>query len=611
MMTKRIVYELTLSIRSPFMFEGLVNDRLGLDSTFVRGQNGEPVIPAAQAKGVLRDALEHLAAATNMITISEIESLFGLSSAPSSEEQDRPSRGLAFFADLSADAGTASSSITRIAIDDETGTVKTGHLQVIELAAPLGAVSSFRGLLIVRYPQSLDHARIEKAFLAAIRLVPAIGAYKSAGFGEVVPASCSIVAKSSKDISLANAEGPLRCALDVRFDRPLLVNTIRHADNAFSSSTIVPGGAFKGALAEQLSIGGRNPEDPDDPLGDALSKLYVSHAWPQATVDGALHAADLPVPQSLFYVKTADGFLVADAILGPAPGHGIIFKGIAKAPEQASSAKPEVVSAFRLALGLPSFNERRVVRGHVGINEDTNGSRIDSAHRSFTAADEKLYSTSMVANHSETWRLVIDASRIQSQHLALQLLSAFQADMDGIGRTAATASFSKAEAESTVLPDTEMVDIILLSPAVLFDPVEAGGTTIQELEKLYGDYFKTKLGAKLINFFARPALAGQYPAIRRRPYGKAYYPFVQTMPGAVFRLALPDERARKAVTESLSFGLPVPDLGGKATSWKSCPFVPENGYGQVRLHRPAKSKTTAGDTFRWLEADQIEFVEGV
>jgi hypothetical protein len=80
-------------------------------------------------------------------------------------------------------------------------------------------------------------------------------------------------------------------------------------------------------------------------------------------------------------------------------------------------------------------------------------------------------------------------------------------------------------------------------------------------------------------------MVGGYHAMRRRPYS-AYYPFVLTEAGAVFRLEIVDEEGRRKFTDALRFGLPLPDLGGKAVSWRTCPFVPENGYGEIVLHEP-------------------------
>lgn len=610
-MPNRVVYDLSLAVRSPFMFEGLVNDRLGIDSAFIRGENGEPIIPAAQIKGVLRDALEHLAAATALITLQEIDQLFGLASASDVEEQDKPNRGLAYFADLLARTETKASSITRIAIDDETGAVETGYLQVVELAAPLGATVIFTGPLIVRYPDGLDEARIEKAVAAAIRLIPSIGAYKSAGFGEVVASESSLKRQKASGLALANKTGAVRGVFEVSFDRPILVDTVRQTDNSFSSSTIVPGSAFKGALAERLRLAGDDPEKRDGKFHDALGRLRVSHARPLA-LDHAksVVAADRPIPQSLFYVKTDEGYLVADAIAASGPAKGLLFKGIKTAPLQVATAKDSVQEHFRKALGLPPVYGK-LVRTHVGINEDAKGKRIELGKRSFTAADEKLYSTSMVPVGGRTWRLTVDGSRIEDQTLAAQLLSAFSEDMDGIGRTAATASFRAiSTADQVKVPDAPTVDILLLSPAVLFDPVEGEQVTQKSLEALYSGYFETMLGAKLVNYFARPVFAGQYPAIRRRPYGKAYYPFMQTKAGAVFRLSLPNDKARSAVSEALQFGLPVPPLGGKTATWQTCPFMPENGYGEITLHQPRPKVAHPEIKLRWLDASEIEFVEG-
>jgi hypothetical protein len=99
--------------------------------------------------------------------------------------------------------------------------------------------------------------------------------------------------------------------------------------------------------------------------------------------------------------------------------------------------------------------------------------------------------------------------------------------------------------------------------------------------------------------FARQCLAGGYHASRRRPYPD-YYPFVLTEAGAVFRLAIKGEDTRRKLAEALRFGLPVPRLGGNVATWRTCPYMPENGYGEIVLHQP-----------QGLSANALSFVEEV
>ncbi|PWW03808.1 CRISPR/Cas system CSM-associated protein Csm3 (group 7 of RAMP superfamily) [Hoeflea marina] len=613
-MTERRKYELVLTLRSPFLFEGVVNTRVGVDSACIRGEAGEPIIPAAQIKGVLRDALERLALNTDLITGDKIDLLFGVPSKPTSAEQDRPERGQALFGDLGAPGCPTGSHTTRIEIDDSTGTVKRGALNVIELAAPLGAEVRFSGTLVISYDNRLDPVRIEKAMRAAIRLIPAIGSYKSAGFGEVVAAASSLDLLSGS--ALAPKAGDLtaeRLVFDVRFDRPLLVDTSREADNVFEGASVIPGAVFKGAIAERLRLAGEDPEDERSPLGAALAALRISHAFPLSGEPGAAPCREaLALPASVVFMKLEKAYLFADAIAAPGPGRGVLFNGEQAAPDYIAGGKDGDQDAFRAWFGLPRFGGRPLLRTHIAMNEDKDGHRIGMDERSFTAVDKKLYSTSMVGVGKHKWRLTVDSSAIADRQIAARLLSAFSGEMDGIGRTAAIASFVAAEEPDQDMSEGDIIDIVLTTPAVLFDPVEAGAVSALTMTERYRRYFETILGVTLVNFFARQSLAGQYPALRRRPYGKAYYPFVQTEPGAVFRLQVPPT-ARGKLDEALRLGLPVPDLGGQPATWKTCPFVRENGYGEIRLHRlqPDGADTAAGaDTARpWVLVENVDFVE--
>jgi CRISPR/Cas system CSM-associated protein Csm3 (group 7 of RAMP superfamily) len=592
----RKAYTLKLVLKSPFMFEGVVNNRVGVDSAYVRGESGEPVIPASQVKGVLRDALEVLIG--KLLSAEDVALLFGSASANSGAgEQDRPDRGLALFQDLSAVGPLSTSETVRIEIDDETGTVKKGHLQIVELAAPFGQPVAFEGKLVIRYARGLDAARIEKAVRAALKLIPAIGAYKSAGFGEVVNEECSLTETTTAAGAAIDPAQAVRTAYHVTFDCPILVDTTRVADNHFKGAAIVPGSAIKGALAEQLALAGENPEDEGSKLGEAISTLTVSHAFP---IDAQGRELDLPIPDSVFTCERASKdykgekeHLFVDGILAPQPGMGLIISGAVVAPDNVATGKDKDKQLFRAQFDRPSYEPDWLVRTHIGMNEDRVGERIAREKRTFTAADEKLYSSQMVGTRNKTWRIVVDPSRIEDKSLAAKLMSMLEAGLDGIGRTAASATFKRSALSDQTMPEANVVDILLLTPAVLFDPAEAGG---QFAKARYKAYFQSQLDVELVNFFARQSLAGQYPAMRRRPYGRnVYYPFVQTRPGAVFRLKVSGAEGRRKLGDALKFGLPVPPLGGKPASWRTCPFVPENGFGRIALHRICQSEGVAVD----------------
>lgn len=191
-MTARIVYEIKLTVRSPFLFQGLANVMLGVDAAALRNEDRHPIIPSDQIRGVLKEALIELAeAAPSLIKPKEIEALFGRPSPEKKDgeadaEQDRPDRGALHFSDLAArDFVDSACETTRVEIDDATGASKRGHIQVIELVAPFGAEATFVGK-IVAFWGAKEAERLRTALAKALNNTLAIGAFKSAGFGEIV-----------------------------------------------------------------------------------------------------------------------------------------------------------------------------------------------------------------------------------------------------------------------------------------------------------------------------------------------------------------------------------------------------------------------------------------
>ena len=57
--------------------------------------------------------------------------------------------------------------------------MKTGALQVMELAAPFGAEVQFRGEFLLQAPNGVDPPAVEKLLSLAINLIPAIGPSKA------------------------------------------------------------------------------------------------------------------------------------------------------------------------------------------------------------------------------------------------------------------------------------------------------------------------------------------------------------------------------------------------------------------------------------------------
>jgi hypothetical protein len=488
-MTARIIVALTLSVRSPFLFPGLANSTLGVDLAPLRDEQRRPILPASQLQGVLRERLNELAEAGILITPDEVRELFGAVS-PAAEQTvnfDVPLRGCTIPGDLIAqDVPAAECETSRIAIDDIAGAVRTGYLQVVELVAPPGQAVTFRGRAIL-YWQEADAPRIVNAWQCALRMLPAIGGFKTAGFGEVLPEACSarIVSDTAARPPAALRDGPTRFGLAVTFDRPILVDARRVAENAFAGAATVPGGVFKGALARKLGL--LNGEAAtQDRFGATLREMVFSHAWPE---DSAGEPGGMALPLSLVSVKAADGPVFGDALnLERTRGGELLGPMIACQPAVFQPDwKDAVHQAARTHFGIKAFEPPdELPRTHTAIADTVaeDQSLFTAIGRSAVWRDKP--------DKARRWLMSVDIAGVADQAQARELLGVLMPGLDGIGRTGATASFDTWDAGAAYPAVAPVLDtgetlfaVVLLTDAVLTDP-----RTPMTAEQAYAAYWK-------------------------------------------------------------------------------------------------------------------------
>ncbi|MFQ5633342.1 MAG: hypothetical protein ACE5I1_31640, partial [bacterium] len=138
------------------------------------------------------------------------------------------------------------------------------------------------------------------------------------------------------------------------------------------------------------------------------------------------------------------------------------------------------------------------------------------------------------------------------------------------------------EHKAIVLPQTD---------ALLFDGKKRAGQLDIDLFDVYAKYWAdiTEKSCKLSDFFARQKMVGGYLS-RRYAAGDTYYPYILTEAGSVFVLEIEEAyKAKTILTEIRKYGLPLPDeilgtLKDKNASWAQCPFVPENGFGEIQIN---------------------------
>lgn len=552
-MIERIVLSITIKVRSPFLFPGLDGARFGLDACALRDSDHTPLIPADQVRGVLKHALCDLrdTAGSAFLNDADLHCLFGKVSGDAMEGavDNEPIRGSLQFNDLIAqeidDNARASN---RVRIDEETGAAANGALVFLEQVAALGKDVEFKGNALLFAPDK-EAGRYLDLLKAAKTYVSSIGAMKSAGYGEVSDFAIAEVSRSRLVFPTpASAPNPGRKRCTVTIDRPFLVDARRQSDNVYVGSEVIPGGALKGALARSICLMGRDPTKMD-----SLSKLQISHA----------HPARMPqkLPLSIVINRELE---IGDALRVPY-GKGALINGEAarfltdwKAPER------EAVVAHFAHQYEPM---RRDPRMHVEIKRATG-----------TALEHKLFLTNAVDPEKDQWVFDADFSAVNDPIEAQALANVIAGGLDGVGGTAARLDIVSDVSVSDTLVAAQWPEecfaVVLKTDAVMAGPDDGDAVSA------YKAYWQRICpGSELVNFYASQRLGGGYAAMRFRVDDTRYRPFWLTEAGSVFLLRGDIENQLDALQRS---GLPAPVIGGVQTTWDTCPFQPENGYGAIR-----------------------------
>jgi len=128
--------------------------------------------------------------------------------------------------------------------------------------------------------------------------------------------------------------------------------------------------------------------------------------------------------------------------------------------------------------------------------------------------------------------------------------------------------------------------LTLETPALLLDPVRVFALKNQELQPLYEQWLEGT-GLRLLGRWCRQELRGGYLGRRFGPEGR-YEPFLLESSGSCWLLEA-DAAGAATLERWLREGLPLPPWAQEryeargAEAWQRCPFLPENGFGEIRL----------------------------
>ncbi len=580
----RLILALKVSVQAPFIFPTLRAGDQSKDIHASRDDWGRPLIPQDQLRGVFREALERVAAQDDSpISTADLSHLFGEPTgdalqydpnkkADEAEPLDLSDTGRArlFFTDAICqddqrrargdDVGFVP--VTRVALDEQTGAAKDGHLIVIDQVAHHGEIVVFEATADLLITEDAI-AKWEAAFQAASTWISALGGMKSAGFGRVKALQVSTQGYppiAPDTMAQQSPEGPQRYRFT--FDRPFLVDSDRTAANVYLGQEVVPGGVLKGALARKLELAGvKVSSDPE--LSAAFAALRISHARPSG--------APLPIPSSIYVGENAKDVEVHDACDSAdfdrqaARLHSVRFQ---------ADWKPKHRDQVTKRLGYPEAPElERDVRLHVALKDGV-------------AEDKLIYEASAVVPKGHTWDVEIDYSRCGGE--AARFAAFFESGLFGIGQTAAALKdLENVTAQAPAANGSSFTNAAMLATDACLMLMGTAGLKWQEAadaRAFYTRYWAEAANLELKEFFAWQDIAGGFVG-RRFAKAGTYNPFLLTKAGSVFVFAGNEADVSLKLAKLAKTGVGPLDCdrpaGARHLNWQQCPYLGENGYGAL------------------------------
>jgi len=584
------IFQLDILLAGPVLPGSSQAGNHGVDSPFFRDSQSRLAIPGTHLKGKVREAWNLLRPWDHALvpTIQLEQDWFGAPTANAENETDSgtgtafdPRRGRTKFPESFSFSSPISNATlaTRIRIDDDRGAAQDSMLLVEDRPFFPGQKIALSGP-VQFWAKDEQEASGFKAFLQrGLLSILGLGGNQAIGFGRILKVDIqSLAGPQTPQPIFSRAHGnayPIRLSTT----DPICITAHRPVGNIFRSESTIPGSVIKGAIAALL--GHLDSSKSKYPLlHQYLSLIRIRHARPAYPNQPATSI----LPASL--VMAGDAWF--DAVLSPkaqlvndpssgclvAPAFSIDWKSAGPSSPHFTTIKPDRLRVVRTA--IESWARR--------------------------AKDADLFAYDCILPRSGTmpieWSTVFDLDAISPDHRPSIVKNLKQLLSDGlIGVTKTKANFSLSDDSAWQPPGSsfdpaKQLAITLAYPALIGDPLQLNSQPLLDYyASAWADLSMNSL--KLSHCFATQSLAGGKYLHRRFQSGKKYRPWLLTDKGSVFIFTVNDpERAKSCVEEWLALGLPLTqpiraryELPQDAsTHWQFCPFVPENGFGEIALN---------------------------
>jgi hypothetical protein len=613
-MNRKYELQVKLSVKAPLISSGGGDAVRNLNTIFFRSASGELALQHSHIKGKLREAMLELQQHGCISPAIDLQSLFGHGSSKDEDTQSLPSSDILphrarlhfsdfILADKAWNSRPGYPKLTKVSINSTTGTSKENFLQIIEHLFKSGDIVVWTGIISF-FSKSEEAALIAKNLTLGLKWITAFGGAKSSGFGrlesvitELQPVTCSLQQKSAMSVAHDGI------SIHFEFIDDLLIGGITRGTNFIESETVIPGGVIKGSLArflnqlcdtvpdtETIDLNNRSVVNHFPLLTKYFSALQFSHAFP---VDTAIELRPVVIPFSA--VKTC------------------VEEELDAYFDVALLQKPLLDRNNKAPVFQVNWKNSGFLQKYFGWSscEIINKTRTAIDPKTRRAKDESLYTFQYLTpfkagSEKEKVKWVAnlrfpDIEIAEQEQLLAEFIEAIHQGWSVLGKRGSRFSFTVRDslAQDAILPLSESVFakdiavVVLQTDALMFDGnAIAASQQKPDLQRIYNNYWQeiTDNACELVRFFARQKFSGGYLSKRFKLYDH-YYPFILTEAGSVFVLKINNrEKAEKILQRLQIKGLPLPStitqrVPENREPWELCPFVSENGYGEIRINQ--------------------------
>lgn len=562
---KRTIYQITLTLEGPILTKSSSPSDFGVDAAFTRlsiaPDRGKCYIPATHIKGKLRESL-----GMSGFLAKDLDRIFGEPGVDGIF--DTVKRGAWRFTPFIAQKAGQNKLHTRIKVNDDTGSVEHGALLVEEMPFAFGESVDFIGQISILG----EEREMEKILHRAFRLLTHIGSNRGIGYGKFLDVKVENVPANHEPLTIP--EGDILLPLTISPQGFLCITKHKIGGNLMESDDIIPGNMLAGAIMETAA---------KLQLADTLKKCFNSitfrHAHPCDV------AAQRPEALPLSLVKHKDEMYDCATVNNPTAHAGV-------APEFAADWKNSTYA--KAEEKYPRAHPFRELLVRTAIDSEKGTADRGSGDR-----DGKLFAWEVVhpfdsENQHIVWKtfLHLPASLTVGQRSAL---AKTLAHLSFLSKSKVDATVALGEPVTIQKPSCETGKIITLclqSPALLADPwrqhQKCGAIPAAQMKEFYMEVFAKILpGLTLEQFYARQQMAGgEYLWHQFQKKKNDYYPWILTAAGSVFTFKVDDaKQAQSSLEQALLTGLKLPEHH-KDDTWQTNPYIPANGFGEIRLHQP-------------------------